>query len=246
MLTPGMILKRVTYVLRTEGLKSLLRRGFAFLLRPIFCHETYYLLELSIQDQESVPEDFRPDLPELTYRFVTTNQQADELATQFDDFRVRSLNTRERLDKGAIAFCIYVGRELAYILWTATSEPGRKTFVDVPYRVDFASKEICTGSEETMPQFRRKGLKTYSSLLRYQYFKERGVTTLRCDVMKENIVSLRANARFGHRIYAKGSYVKLLGWRFWRETPLSSDEPSQTTEFSQLTDLSDQDAKKSP
>ena len=114
---------RAKRIFQSEGLLPLLRIGFAFLVGCIFRYKTYYLTERSIQSQKMNPNNFLPQIPNLNCRFVTTNQQADQLlANGFVDFRQYCINGRKRLDNEAIAFRIFAGREPAYMIWTATSE----------------------------------------------------------------------------------------------------------------------------
>ena len=127
-----MLYRTMKTISRIEGFPALFRRGLAFLADYIFVYKTYYLSELSLESEGLDASDFVPDIPDLTYHFVTSNEQADELATQFEDFRSYHINDRQRLDKGAIALCLFIGRELAHITWMATTESAKETFNVIP------------------------------------------------------------------------------------------------------------------
>ena len=115
-----------------------------------------------------------PKIQDFTFKIVSTNQQADELATEGIDFRSNFINARRGLDKGALAFCIFVERELAHIGWVAMTEEAKNTFDSLPYQVDFSNKEACTGGTVTIPKYGGKGLMVYGYFKRLQFLKERG------------------------------------------------------------------------
>ena len=216
---------RMRAVSREEGLTSIFKRGFKYLVHRVFSQVTYYLKECPIQELEIDPDKFLPNIPNLTYRFIRTNREADEITNKFKDFRLYYLNSRERLDKGAIAFCIYIGQEPAYICWIAMNEPAKATFDDVPCRIDFTNGEVFAGGEMTIPKYRRKGLKKYGVHLRDLFLKEMGVIKKRSAISVNNDASLKAAIGRKNRIYAKVLYIKLFWWKFYKEIPISPPLP---------------------
>jgi len=215
------ITDRIKAIISKEGLASLFKRAFMYLIHKIIIHETYFLIEDSIKDIDADPDIFVPDIANLNYRFIKTNQEADKVADEFSDFRLSHHNARERLDKGAVALCIFIGSDLAYIVWVATTEAAKKTFNDIPYKVNFNNGEVVGGSESTMPQYRRKGLSTYGHLLKDRFLKDMGVTKKHAAISKTNLISMQAKSGFGHKVYAEGRYLKILGWKIWKETQIS-------------------------
>ena len=215
---PGTLLNGAKHILRTEGLLPLLSRGFDFLTRYLFQYGTFYLYQHNIAERSET--DFMPKLQNLTVHIVSTNQQADELAARGFDCRSYSIRARRRLDKGAIAVCIFVKQELAGAVWGALTEEAKKTIDSLPYHVDFVNKVACTGGTVTIPKYRRKGLMKYGYYKIFQFLGERGIMTSRNAVRTSNIASQKAHASFGYRIYARGRYLKILWWQFWKETPL--------------------------
>ena len=161
-----------------------------------------------------------PRLQNLTVHIVSTNQQADELAARDFDCRSYSVHARRRLDKGAIAVCTFVKQELASIVWVAMTKEAKKSVDSLPYHVDFVNKEAHTGGTQTIPKYRRKGLMKYSYYKVFQFLGEQGIMTSRNAVRTSNIASQKAHASFGYRIYARGRYLRILWWQFWKETPL--------------------------
>jgi hypothetical protein len=214
------MLKRAKDILRTEGLRPLLTRGFAFVSVWLIEYGDYYLYEHTLEDGNEA--DFLPEIQDFTFKIISSNEEADKLAEAMgSDFRRRFVTARSMLDKGAIAFCIFVKGEIAHIGWVALSEEAHKAVDNLPYRVDFSNNEACTGGTETIPQYRVKGLMTYCCVKRFQFLRENGKVISRNAVEKSNIASQKALAKFSPRMYAEAKYLKLLRWRFWKEKPLA-------------------------
>lgn len=220
-------INRARDILKTEGLASLVRKGFLFLVGWFFRYETSIIMERSLQGRKIDPEAIVPSLPDLTHRLVTTNQQANELVAEgFSDFREYAPNAWQRLDSGALALCIYVGQEPARMTWIAMSEVAKKSFNDIPYRVDFANKQACTGGTMTVPKYRRTGLHMYGTLLQDQYLTEMGIISRKSIISTSNTSSLRASTKISD-FYSIASQktitrsIRLLWWKSWKETPLS-------------------------
>ena len=214
------VVSKIKQVLQTEGLIPLLRRGFPFLLRYFLQYGTFYLYKHTLK--ERIEADFMPRIQDFTLKVVSTNKQADQMsANGFEDFRQQFINARRGLDKGAIAFCVYVGSELAHIGWAAMSEEAKNTFDGLPYHVDFSDKEACTGGTVTIPKYRGKGLMTYGYFKRFQFLRQKGIVATRNAVNTNNIASHRAMAKFSPDMYARARYLKVLWWKSWRETQLT-------------------------
>jgi hypothetical protein len=195
-------------IIRKEGITSLLKLAG----RHIFRHANYYLYEHPMEARNEA--DFLPKTRDFIVEIVSSNQQADELAERCVDFRNHIGNARQGLDRGAVAFCIFIGGELAHVGWSALTEVAKNTFDPIPYRVDFSNKEACTGGTITFPKFRGKGLMTYGYFKRFDFLRENGIKVSRCAVETGNIFSRKVHAKFNPCIYAKGSYIRFLWWKF--------------------------------
>jgi len=215
---PGTLLIRVKDVLQTRGLLTLLNRGFDFLARYVFQYGTFYLYEHTVKERNEA--DFMPSLQNLTVHIVSSKQQADELAASGFDCRSYSVYAGRRLDKGAVAVCTFIKQELAGIVWVAMTGEAKKTIDSLPYHVDFVNKEVCTGGTETIPEYRRKGLMKYGRYKTFEFLREQGIKTSRNAVRTSNIASQRAQASMNPRIYARARYLRILWWKFWKETAL--------------------------
>ena len=214
------VLKRAKDILQKEGLKTLLMRGFDFARRLLLGYGECYLYEYTLIERNEV--DFLPRIKDLTLKIVSSNEEADKLAEDIgSDFRRRYVTARQKLDKGAIAFCFFVKGEIVHIGWVALSEKAHKAIDNLPYRVNFPNHEACTGSTETIPEYRGKGLMTYGYFKRFQFLREKKIVVSRNAVAKDNIASQKAHAKFSPKVYAEGKYLRLLRWYYWKEKPLT-------------------------
>jgi signal peptidase I len=212
------------HILRTEGSMALLKRGATFLswrvkrlARRAFEYRVVYLYEHTIKERPET--DFLPAMQNYTLKIVATNQEADELAKNgFQDLRKHWRTARQGLEAGGIAFCVFVGRELAHIGWVAMSYKAKNTCDSLPYRVGFSSGEACTGGSWTWPKYRGKGLMKYIYFKRFQYLLEKGIKTSRNAVEVTNIASQKVHARFNPRIYARARYLRLGKWYLSKES----------------------------
>jgi hypothetical protein len=213
------MLKRAKDILKTEGLKPLLSRSFKFVRAQFFEYGDFYLYEYRLKERNEA--DFLPKIPDFTLKIVSSNEEADKLAKAIgSDFRRRFVRARGMLDKGAIAFCIFVKGEIVHIGWVALSEEAHKAVDNLPYRVDFLNHEACTGGTQTIPKYRNKGLMAYGHFKRIEFLREKGIVVSRNAVAKNNIASQKAHAKFSPRVHAEAKHLRLLWWHFWKEKPL--------------------------
>ena len=193
----------------------LLRRGFDFLIGLFFQYGTYYLYESKLKEMDNA--DFMPGVNDFTFKIVTSNREADQLVANGFEFQSSGgiYSYRERLNKGTIAFCLFIGRELAHVTWVAMTAEAKNSFTPLPYRVDFLNKEVCSVASQTIPKYRQKGLAAYVYYKELQFLRERGIMTVRYAIKASNIAAQRA-PRLG-KIYAKARYLKILWWKLWSE-----------------------------
>jgi len=214
------MLKRAKDILQTEGLKPLLTRGFAFVSVWLVQYRDYYLYEHTLEDGNEA--DYLPEIQDFTLKIISSNEEADKLAEAMgSDFRRRFVTARSMLDKGAIAFCIFVKGGIAHIGWVALSEEAQKAVDNLPHRVDFLDHEAYTGGTETISQYRGKGLMAYGYFKRFEFLREKGIVVSRNAVAKSNIASQKAHAKFSPRVHAEAKHLRLLWWHFWKEKPLA-------------------------
>ncbi|MGB2853465.1 MAG: hypothetical protein WBC55_03340, partial [Dehalococcoidia bacterium] len=135
--------RRAKQIYQAEGLIPLVRRGFAFLGYRLLDYRTYYLYAAPIEESLRVLDQSHtvPNVDDFSVKVVSSNDEADELEAQGFKLRSQASDVGERLDKGAIAFCIFVGRELACIGWVALTQEAMASLDEPPYKVDFANHE---------------------------------------------------------------------------------------------------------
>jgi len=209
-------------IYKTKGVVALVGRTLLYLRQHLLMYVHCYLYECIIQERNEA--DYIPKIRGFNLKIVSTNDQADEIASEgFQDIRDCDLlvNARSCLNKGAIAFCLFMGQELAHIAWVATNKEAKNTFDHLPYHVDFANGQACTGGTLTLPKFRGNGFMAYGQFKRLEFLQKQGYKTSRNAVATDNKVSQKVHAKFDPIIYAEARYLKIARWTFWKEHTLS-------------------------
>ena len=216
---------RALQILRNEGLPALLRHSIAF---PVYLWGhlvewgSVYLYEYDLESG-TMPQ---PRAPSESYMLhvVHTNEEADQLAVRrFEDLRTRFIMARRNLNRGAIAFCVHDGRELANVGWIGFTKRAKECMDRIPYSVDFEHGESFTGGDFTVPKCRGKGLMFYNLGERVKYLQERGYRVNRDAAETDNVASQRVTERFAGEPLARGFYIRVFGWSYWKEKPLQRD-----------------------
>lgn len=219
--------KRARQVRETEGWIALLTQASRSAGRCVFHYGRYYLYRGIMEDTVNAMNevDLLPDVAGLTAVMVASNQQADELAADGLDLRSCVIGARERLGRGTVAACIFVGGELAHVSWAALTEQGREGLKEPPYRLGFANNEVCIADAWTHPQYRRRGLALYAGYKLRQFLWGRGRVIERCAVERGNAAIQGLYARLGPGVVAEARYLKVLWWQSWREWPVGRATP---------------------
>ena len=213
---------RATQAYRTGGLMSVLQGGYAYLRHRLLQYRTYYLYLDPVEYAAPLSEaEVKPKMDNVMARIVHSNEEADELEAQGFEFRSKVPNARKRLGEGALADCIFVGKELAHLGWIALDQRALDTLNEPPYRVDFSNGEAVGTGVWTNPVFRRKGFQTHAGFMFHKVLRENGVVARRSAIDKRNIPAIRSRSRPDHGPCAEGRYVRVLWWKSWKERPLS-------------------------
>ena len=214
-------LARSRTIIRQEGLLSLARHAVAFageLNKRVFRRRDVFLYRHSLKERDSGA--FRPRLQEFELHILENDARADELASAgYEDFRQLFLFSTRNLSRGAVAFCVYVGKRLAHIGWLAMSDTAKRCVDPYPFHVAFDQGEACTGGTYTVPEFRGKGLMAYGYYERFEYLRKLGYTSSRNSVERGNVASQRAHAKFSPEILGTASFRRFLSWSRWTEFP---------------------------
>ena len=209
-------------ILREEGFVALIQRGLRHLSQSVFRYGTYYLCEHSIEQRNE--DQFRPKIQDFAFRIVSSNEAADDLSKGgFEDIRRLPVmvDAGKCLDSGAIAFCFFVGQELAHIGWIALTQEAKDCFDILPYHVHFSNRQACTGGTVTLPKYRGNGFMKYGYWKRFQFLQEEGYCTTRNAVDRNNVAALQVHNKFNPKMYARARYLKVGFWHLWRELPLN-------------------------
>lgn len=209
-------LNRARYLLKNEGAGTFFSK---IITSYIFINKEYYLRQHFAGDLKEA--DFLPARKDFTFKLITDNKTADEWAKQTGcDFRNQILHARQRLNAGAIAFCIFVGKELACVNWLALTPKAKHIINPLPFKVDFDARQACASGAETVPKFRGEGLMAYSWFQRNEYMKRQGIEMLIGTDAVDNKAILTLQTHFPSRIVARARYIHFLFWRYWKEKPV--------------------------
>ena len=209
------------HILHREGFIALIKRGSRFLRGCLFARVAFdvYLVPLT----QPTPAEFTPQIPGLFCETILTSEQLDDLLSRGFDLGVHVIGARERLDKGALMFCAFVGSEFAGIHWAATTTEAMGSINEIPFSVAFSNNEAFLGWSEIDPKYRRLGLFTYMYSEKRRVLLGLGKTTGRCFPEKHNLASRMATISVGGTLCGEGRYLKILWWKSWRERPTVSD-----------------------
>jgi hypothetical protein len=146
-------------------------------------------------------------------------EQAEELSRSGMSIFSYSPEFRKRLQKGLIAFCIFIGNELAHISWIALNEKTKNIMHSYPYKVDFADSQAAIGGVITYPKYRHKNLMSYGYFKRQEYLKHMGIKTT-INISNVNAIApQKIHIKYGASKVSRAKYIRLLYWQYWKEIP---------------------------
>ena len=155
-------------------------------------------------------------------KIVSTKPQLKNWSNSGFDLSLVSAKAKYRLEKGAIACLVFVGKELASMEWAAMTAEAKASIDSYPCRMDFSNKEAYAGDVWTNPKYRGNGLHLYTYYKIYDFLRENGILTVRSIVEVNNTAAMKSHDRFApeEKIDAKARYFRIMGLHFWKETPL--------------------------
>jgi hypothetical protein len=206
-------------ILKHEGVKSLILRGFVFLLNRSIMFEDYYVVVVDYKDVDKENEaDFLPRTDNYFGKAISTNQEADELVANGFELGAYELNLRTSLDKGAVAICVFVGKEFAHISCLADNPRGKVTVDPRPFNVDFQNGEIVIGKALTVRKFRNFHLRTYGAYILRKYCREKGIKGARFSLRVNNYPAMAIGTQPTNRIViSKCRFIKILWFKHLKE-----------------------------
>jgi len=214
---------RIKRIVITGGLRQLFRSTIGYISRGLYIHGTVFLCEHTVKERNE--KDFLPALDNYSVYTVESNQQADELESQGLYFRSSTVRAHKRLDKGAVAFCLFSDKELVHISWLAMKARVQRDIDPLPFKIDF-STQACSGGASTNPKYRGKGTNTYVFYLKLDYLLKQGKTACRLSFDIDNIPSIKVHAKFEPIIYATARYHRILHFWIYKEKPFQAGKGS--------------------
>ena len=206
------------HILRREGFIALIGHAFGFLRDCLFEHAAFDVYVVPFTSP--APAEPIPQIPGLLCETVLTHEQLDDLLSRGFDLGIHIVGARERLNKGAMMLCAFVGGDLAGIHWVATTAEAMASINEIPFSVGFSGNEAFLGWTETDPRHRRLGICAYLCSEKRKVLLDMGKTAGRCFVEKSNFASRGATIGFGGKLRAEGRYFRILWWKSWKEWPI--------------------------
>ena len=218
------LFSRAKQIYQTGGFGPLMRQAAVFAAGLLFVYQTYYVCANITENVARLSEAaLMPRIDDFTLEIVSSNQQAEELEARGFEFRSCVSNAIERLDKGAIAFCVFAGAELANLAWLATTQQAQDSLNQPPISVDYSY----TGGAWTPIQYRQAGFHSYNTFRRMEFSLRNGIVRNRYVVAKKNLAPQAADAKFGNVRYGEARLLKFLWWKSWKEKPLPPEKITQ-------------------
>jgi hypothetical protein len=220
---------RANRIRQQKGTFALIKGFVSFLVYPFYKRTPYYLYEIRVTPEYSESEP-RPvvDINQLAFQVVTSNQEADKLEKEGYKFRQHQTEFNHYqtlythwLDCGAIAFCTFVEKDFAAISWVLPSQKAQNAVKAPQLKVDYTNHEVIQRGMWVNPKFRGLQLYRYTVRNRDRYLSGKGVITLRATVDYSNKIGKGVDEAFGSIQYGKGLALKILWWKFWKETHYS-------------------------
>lgn len=218
------LFNRIRYIYQNEGLTALFKATL-YQLRNLLPFELSTLFLLEHEYKFSDLDKMRlPSVDNIKFMIVSTEQELRELTTQGYDMSFINIHqVKHRLKNKAKISLIFVGSELAHFGWIAMNAEAQKVLSKYPFKINFVNGEAYIGDFWTNPKYRRMGFNAFGDYRREEYLLKNGVTKNKSIVLTDNVASLGAAAKHGTKIYAKASYLRIFGLKFWRETPISQE-----------------------
>ncbi|HEY97727.1 MAG TPA: hypothetical protein G4O16_06050 [Dehalococcoidia bacterium] len=203
-------------------MKALLSRGLIFISHRLFVSEDYYIVVSNHKDiDKEVEVDYLPKVDDHCWRMISTNQQLDELIDDGFEFGAYELNLRSFLDKGAVAVCNFVVKELAHFSVFADNPRGKEVVEPLPFKVDFEKGQIVVGRGFTISKFRRLHFRRYNGYLIRKYLHPRGITGSKYPLQVNNYPSLVSASKSSEKlIISRCRFIKILWFKYFKETEI--------------------------
>lgn len=192
--------------LLTVAKRILHEEGFISLLKQLFyTYRRYFLYENSLN---SPITDCKVD--NVVLKLISNPIQIEQLLHEgftFSGYHMSIEQCKERLNKGAIMCCAFVGKELAHGSWVATSVKACSDFHLFPMDCEHTAY---VGGTLTIPKYRRKGINVYVHSEIFRYLKDKNLSRAMIAIEKGNVDARNSQSKLGSNIWGSGYYLRLL------------------------------------
>lgn len=210
----GLLLEQAKYILREKGLIPLIKQMFLFLTRFFFSYRTYYIYENKLSGADELK--VAPKIQDFTLDIISNPKQFNQLVSAgFDRSSYPGTeNIEERLNQGAILFCLFVRQDLAHKSWVTTESKAR---IDpVAPRLDYL-EQAYIGDCVTKFTYRGLGLYPYVLSQICKFLRETEKKRVLITTLKGDISSIKGITRAGFELCGEGKIIKIFRWEFWGE-----------------------------
>ena len=217
----GVLFRRSEEILQREGLLPFIKRAFLFsvvLVRSSFGYGNYYIYEKKLNEMNDF--EFKPKIQNIILKIISTTDQIDEVSNEGFDFSFYSnIETfKERSNKEAILFCVFIGRYLAHASWVAMKKKSNMDPV-LSLLIKDWQKKASIGPSITNPKYRGLGLYPYTLCKICEYLKGENKQSVNITTSKHNTPSIKGISKAGFEISGEMRYLKLLFLEFLKEKP---------------------------
>jgi hypothetical protein len=226
----GSLFDKARSIRQKSGIRTLLASAWRYALSPVYTHDRFDLYTYEIKNDQN-PDNLSSSSPidRITHKVVTSFEDADKLEKEgfalLSDTtywkRRRELYTR-RINQGAIAWCSFVGPELAAIVWIIPSKKSQEDVKTSKVKVDYSKGEVLAAGAWAHPKYRKLAFFNYNYRSLQKFFSERGIKKVIIPVNQTFITTHKTSYSLmkivGGRKYGKGDYYRIIRYRFWKES----------------------------
>ena len=190
-------------VLHEEGSLALSKQFLLFLKHLLVSYSSHNILESTLDSP-----DVTCQVKNLTLRMITSLEELDRLESEQpvdDGFDIK--RDREILDKGAILFGAFAGKELAHITQVFI---GRMAHEIYPFSFAMPYGHTVAMAAFTAPKYRRKGISAYTHSKALQYLKEQGISRAWDIQNKDNIAARDSLLKIEYYLWGEACRLRLL------------------------------------
>ncbi len=213
------LMARAREIKQEEGLFALFKATFLFLISPVYHRALFYLYENQVRTDSGISEP-QPKINknDLVFKVLSSNQEANELEAQGYKLRLNpNADYIRNFNNGVIAFCTFIGKELAAITWIIPSRQVQDRCGTPPIKIDYNHEALPRGVWVN-PKYRWLEIHRYNERNRERYLAEMGITMIRAPIDYANKTGQGFIEALGGKKYGRGRLVRILWWRFWKET----------------------------